>query len=408
MRHPCAALLLVALGSGTAVAADAPTIEDYLGRWNIEMLDTGDTFFTAWLKVERVDGSLRGGLVWKWGGVRGIQDIAVEDGELRFRSGGDRFSARLSDGELSGIARHGGNRTTKFRGWPAPEMCDLSGTWKVTARGDDKEAKLILEQEDGKVTGRAIDPEGIRYTLSDCRLDSSSPAEEGYVLTCESVPQGREAASAKVTCSFRGDTLTGQVVMTPPDGGEERTVEIRGKRDREWGEPIELIAESSLEGWEPRGQRDFKWEVEDGILRNNPTDDDIKSKTRVLDFLMHLEYQVEPGANSGIYLRGQYELQILGSKDIQPHGNMAVYSRLSPEANPIREPLGERWQEVDVEFVGRWLTLRLNGETIYENQYLEGPTGGAVKPKEGKPLPLLLQGDHGKIRFRNITVRKPK
>ena len=67
------------------------------------------------------------------------------------------------------------------------------------------------------------------------------------------------------------------------------------------------------------------------------------------------------------------------------------------------KPAGE-WQTFDITFVGRKLTVVLNGKTIQDGVTVEGITGGAINPYEDEPGPLMLQGDHGKVRFRNIVV----
>ena len=193
------------------------------------------------------------------------------------------------------------------------------------------------------------------------------------------------------------------IVKVPAQGQDApRRLSFEGERQRKWGEPIKLIHQSSLDGWKPRdSSKKFGWSVKDGVLENSPPDVDIMSHAKFRDFRLRLEYFVEPKSNSGVYLRGRYELQILGDTQVQDHGNMAVYSRLKPTKNPLKP--GE-WNKLDVTLIGRWLTVVLNGETVHDNEYLEGPTGGAWDPDEEQPGPLLLQGDHGKVLYRNIVV----
>src|SRR2546425_1271162 len=121
-------------------------------------------------------------------------------------------------------------------------------------------------------------------------------------------------------------------------------------------------------------------------------------------FQAHLEFNVEPHSNSGVYLRGRYEIQILDdpSKVTEEHGCGALYSRIAPKLDATR-PAGE-WQTFDITLVGRSLTVVLNGKTIIDGGQVDGITGGAINPFEGEPGPLMLQGDHGKVRFRNIVV----
>ena len=122
------------------------------------------------------------------------------------------------------------------------------------------------------------------------------------------------------------------------------------------------------------------------------------------DFKLHLEFRVPKGANSGVYLRGRYELQIDDSAGLEPssHHLGGVYGFIAPSENAAR-PAGE-WQSMDVTLVGRMITYDLNGTTIICNREIPGITGGALDSAEAEPGPLLLQGDHGPIEYRNIVI----
>ena len=402
MKQFYALAFVSVLGASTALAAGpAPEAKPFVGRWNIQIRGTGDTFRTAWLKITESEGELGGVLVWKWGSVVPIKDVQVAAGELRFTRGKQRFSAKLDGGRLRGVATTDKGKEFKFVGRRATEMTDVAGTWKVGLAENPDEARgtLVFERKGKKITGKAIDPDGNEYAVKDASVD-------GYALSFKAVPKGFDGGPRIVSCEIRGDRLVGKVEVVPPGETEKRVMAIAGARRRAWSEPVRLLKENSIEGWGPRDpQRKFGWKVADGVLENSPPDVDIVSEAKFRDFRLQLEYKVDPRSNSGIYLRGRYELQILGDTRIQKHGNMAVYSRLSPKKNPIK--LGE-WNQLDVTFIGRWLTVVLNGETVYDNQYLEGTTGGAWDEVEEEPGSLLLQGDHGKVRFRNIVVTPVK
>jgi hypothetical protein len=208
-----------------------------------------------------------------------------------------------------------------------------------------------------------------------------------------------------VTAEVRGDQLAGQILTA--DGA----LPVRGTRGRKWGAPVRLLAEKGLEGWRPRDRsRPFRWTCEGGMLRNGEHDVDIVSLPEFDDFTLSLQYRIAPGGNSGIYLRGRYEVQIIGSDRIDKHGNCAVYSRLEPKSNPFRtQQDGEdQWQTLEATLIDRYLTLKLNGQPIFENVRLEGITGGALNPFEHTPGPIMLQGDHGQVAFRNIVVYPAK
>ena len=136
---------------------------------------------------------------------------------------------------------------------------------------------------------------------------------------------------------------------------------------------------------------------------------DLVSDTRFQDAKLHVEFNVEPKSNSGVYVRGKYEVQILDNPDkkmaVDPHGCGAVYSRLPPKTDATK-PAGE-WQTLDITMVGRQITVVLNGTEVV-NGVVEGITGGAISPYEDEPGPLMLQGDHGKVRFRNVVLTPAK
>jgi len=122
------------------------------------------------------------------------------------------------------------------------------------------------------------------------------------------------------------------------------------------------------------------------------------------DFRLHVEFMYPKGSNSGIYLRGRYEVQIIDGFGQEPGSrNIAgVYGFVTPTANAAR--LAGEWQSMDVTLVGRRVTIVLNDETVIDDQEIPGITGGALDSKEGEPGPLFIQGDHGPISFRSIVV----
>jgi hypothetical protein len=137
---------------------------------------------------------------------------------------------------------------------------------------------------------------------------------------------------------------------------------------------------------------------------NSPHANNLVSKQRFKDFKIHAEYKLEKDSNSGIYLRGRYELQVLDDygKDPESHGHMAIYSRIAPRVNASR-PAGE-WQTMEATIVGNRVTVTLNGQTVHDNAVLEGITGGALDSDEATDGPIMLQGDHGRVWFRKVTV----
>jgi Domain of Unknown Function (DUF1080) len=123
---------------------------------------------------------------------------------------------------------------------------------------------------------------------------------------------------------------------------------------------------------------------------------------------LHAEFRYPRGSNSGIYLRGRYEVQIEDNFGQEPdsHGPGAVYGFLTPSVNAARRA-GE-WQTLEITLVGRIVTVALNGERIIDRQAIPGITGGALDSNEGGPGPILIQGDHGPIDFRKLMVKPAK
>jgi 3-keto-disaccharide hydrolase len=171
-----------------------------------------------------------------------------------------------------------------------------------------------------------------------------------------------------------------------------------------WAEPVDLLAHG-LDGWRIReagGQNG--WRFEGGVLENRTPSSDLVSVQRFGNFALHIEVDVPKGGNSGIYLRGRHEIQVQDDFG-QPPGSRrmgGVYGQVTPTALPAR-PAGE-WQTFDITFVGRVVTVVLNGVTIIDGEEIPGITGGALDSDEAAPGPLMLQGDHTGIRYRNIVL----
>lgn len=210
---------------------------------------------------------------------------------------------------------------------------------------------------------------------------------------------------------LEGEVLTGQV--TYADGKVHhfegrRAPLLLSRKAPVWGPPVKVFDGKTLVGWHLRDPKASNgWAVVDGTLAVvEPKDNaDLVSDLTFQDVRLHVEFNVDPKSNSGVYVRGRYEVQVLDNPDekmaLDPHGCGGVYSRLAPRVIAAK-PAGE-WQTLDVEMVGRQITVTLNGVTIIQD-VVDGITGGALSPYEEEPGPLMLQGDHGKVRFRNITV----
>jgi Domain of Unknown Function (DUF1080) len=172
---------------------------------------------------------------------------------------------------------------------------------------------------------------------------------------------------------------------------------------------VKLFDGKTLDGWRLRDPKAKNgWAVVNGELAvvEPKGNADLVSEATFQDMQLHLEFNVDPKSNSGVFLRGRYEVQILDNPDakmaLDSLGCGAVYSRLAPKEDATK-PAGE-WQTLDIEFIGRQVEVKLNGKTIVKD-VVDGITGGALSPWEGEPGPLMLQGDHGRVRFRKIEVK---
>jgi hypothetical protein len=171
------------------------------------------------------------------------------------------------------------------------------------------------------------------------------------------------------------------------------------------GEPIVLFNGKDLTGWTGVDTPEAKgWGVENGVLKGLGQADDLITVAKYWNYELHIEYKLGARSNSGIGLRGRYEVQIAADYG-QPagmHGTGALYTRVMPRVNASKPP--DEWQTYEIRLVGREVTTVLNGEKLYERGVIDGLTGIAFNAFEGEPGPLELQGDHGAVEFRNIIL----
>jgi hypothetical protein len=227
------------------------------------------------------------------------------------------------------------------------------------------------------------------------------------------IPPQWESDPRDITFEGRleGDRLTGS--MTMGDGQKAtwsgtRAPSLRRTEPPAWGEPVTLFNGKTLDAWRPVGGGDSQWSAVDGVLRNAKRGANFVTVQKFDDFKLHLEFRVPKGENSGVYLRGRYELQIDDAAGLEPssHHLGGLYGFIAPSENVARAA-GE-WQAMDVTLTGRMLTYVLNGTTVICNREIPGITGGALDSAEADPGPLQLQGDHGPVDYRNIVITPAK
>jgi hypothetical protein len=277
----------------------------------------------------------------------------------------------------------------------------IAGRWDAVVKLRDRDYASWFEfTDDNGLSGRFVGIEGSARPMTEVRFEENE-------LFFRLPPQYEKREGDLI---FKGTLSNGKIIgVTNDDDGNE--VEFNAfpappleYRDVKWREPIKLIGED-LSNWKQRFSNDPSgWKVENGVISNTPPSVDLVTKAKYSDFKLHAEWKVPEKGNSGIYLRGRYEVQILDDQDREPgdRSTGSIYGYLTP-SKKMTKPVGE-WNTYDITFIGRWVTIVFNGETIIDRQEIPGLTGGALDSDEGEPGPIMLQGDHRAVEYRNLVL----
>jgi hypothetical protein len=281
------------------------------------------------------------------------------------------------------------------------DSSSIEGRWDITINMAGKEVPSWLEvRHSGLHTliGEFVGASGSSRPISKVNY---STGKMSFTIP----PQWEEGTDVTVEGVLQGNSFTGSIVL--PDGKTYSWTAVRAPSLRRnatpaWGKPVRLFSGTDLKGWRALGEN--QWKAEDGILKSPKSGSNLVTDESFTDFKLHIEFRYQKGSNSGVYLRGRYEVQISDSKGLEPSkGDLgAVYGFIKPNEMVAKEP-GE-WQSYDITLVGRMVTVVANGKMIICNQEIPGITGGAINSKESEPGPLLLQGDHGPIEYQNIVI----
>lgn len=288
------------------------------------------------------------------------------------------------------------------------------GGWDLTIPGGGA-GWLGLKEKDGQLQARILWGGG-----SVVPVDGAKVENDQLVLT-------RDATSnpQTITAQVKGDTLSLTLSGAGVDGKNVQR-DFTGKRSPplppapnlskvKFGEKIVLFNGKDLAGWKLiNPKQDSGWCVRDRVLANNIEQEkgkprkhfgNLRTEKEFEDFNLAMEVRVPKNGNSGIYLRGIYEVQVMDSfgKPLDPHNMGGIYSRICP-TTAAEKPAGQ-WQTLDITLVDRHVTVILNGKKIIDNRPLEGCTGGALWPDQLRPGPIYLQGDHTGVEYRNIVLR---
>lgn len=228
------------------------------------------------------------------------------------------------------------------------------------------------------------------------------------------IPAQYEAGPKELvfTGKLNGEQLVGTVI---DEHGKtiqwtaKRAPALLASKSVTWGKTIQLFNGKDLSGWKLRNNANPNcWSVANGAMTNKMPCADIISEQKFTDFKLHIEFQVVPNGNSGVYLRGRYETQISdGYKQALDSLRMgAIYGWLKPVVDAAKPP--SEWQTLDITLVGRKVTVVFNGQTIIDNETIPGITGGALDSDEAAPGPIMLQGDHTKVFYRKVEITPAK
>lgn len=277
------------------------------------------------------------------------------------------------------------------------------GRWDLTLQSPDRTypSWLELRRVNGELKAQYVGRWGNARPLPRVEIAKG-------VLTFVS-PREEEDSKADLVFEGRltGGTLSG--TLNGPDGTLWKWHGVRAPAllphaAPKWGKPVALFNGTDLTGWKPSGPgRD--WTVRNGVLVSPGNGPELISERPLRDFKLHLEFNCGPDSNSGVYLRGRYEVQLETDSVAEPpsHHTGGVYGFIAPKPEQPRTP--DVWQSYDITLLGRSLTVVQNGVTVIDNAEIPGITGGALNSNEAEPGPIYLQGsEKGHVLFRNIVV----
>jgi hypothetical protein len=278
------------------------------------------------------------------------------------------------------------------------------GRWDLSIQSPSRELPSWIE-----VSEEQGHPKVVMVGLSDHATElKKSDVKEGQLEFLS--PKGEEGFRDDTL--FKGKVVAGRLVgvATTPGGTSwhwtgRRAPTLKRSEAPQWGKPITLFDGKDFSGWRFSDAKHANWTVEDGTLVNNGHGADIITTSKFEDFKLHLEFNCGPKSNSGVYLRGRYEVQIETDSASEPpsHHTGGVYGFLDPTPELPRQD--GVWQTFDITLIGRTVTVVRNGQTVIDHQEIPGITGGALDSHEELPGPIYLQGgEEGRVGFRNIVI----
>jgi hypothetical protein len=309
------------------------------------------------------------------------------------------------------------------------EISDFLGQWTIDVKGGGV-SWLEVRQENGYLDGDLLWIGGSVSPVADIFITGKNLIVTTTGNVVRTRDENKNPVRTQVITNWleieaAGDKMTGNLLSPKRDGTGVDTTSFTGTKLApppaapdlsavKFGAPVTLFNGKDLTGWKLIDETQKNgFSVVDGVLSNNPAQTEgqphisygnLRTVDVFNDFNLKLEVSVPEGSNSGVYLRGLYEIQVLDSykKELDPHNMGAVYSRIKPTVG-AEKPAGT-WQTLDITLCDRHITVILNGTKIIDNQPVYGPTGGAIISDVNAAGPIYLQGDHGVVQYRNIVL----
>jgi hypothetical protein len=310
-------------------------------------------------------------------------------------------------------------------GWSSAEPIskDFLGDWTLSIESGEAGWLSVAEEDGQPAVAMSVNVGSIR-PLKDVEV------RDGKIhIPLKTMREGKKGpviSQKSATIWSENGTLKGEILTTFPDGKNEVRDPFEAKSippmpsapdlsKVSFGEPITLFNGKDLTGWRlRRPEKLMGWSVEDGWLVNNTPKTDfsatgaygnLQTVDVFGDFKLHIEFLIEKDRNSGIYLRGMYEAQVV-DRDSPMQGLQgvgAIFGRVAPSEKAGH--VGGQWQTYDLTLVDRHISVVLNGVKVIDNQPVPGPTGGAMHTDPMMPGPVYLQGDHTTVKYRNIVLK---
>src|SRR2546425_862478 len=267
----------------------------------------------------------------------------------------------------------------------------FSGRWDINVTKPDATYPDWMEfaEKDSKPEVRIQPRSGSVRPASGVKVDGSH-------LTLTLFPATATQPEMTWELTVNGDQLTGTEKHGATVTGQlsgVRAPTLKRALPKAWRDQEPLFNGNDLTGWEPSDPANNHWVAQEGTLLNETRGANLKTTRKFDDFKLHIEYNCPEGGNSGVYLRGRYEVQVEYeplSKNDPFHRMGSIYGFISPSAQ-LRRKTGQ-WESYDITLVGRYVTVVRDGVTVIDNQEIPGITGGALDSDEAQPGPIYIQG----------------